>query len=147
MKILVAFASFLIAIQYQVMAQTKEKEQGNKTIVLAFYNGLFGNKDSTVIDKFITVDYIQHNPKVADGKDAFKQVTYKWNIHNMPPKKIDILRVIAEGDLVVLHIRDTWQDKTFSLIEMFRIENGLIKEHWDIRQEVPAQSVNKHPMF
>lgn len=119
----------------------------NKQIVLNFYNGLFGDKDSTVIDKYVVEDYIQHNPNVADGKEAFKQAARKWNIYHTPKKKIDVVKVIADENYVVLHIREPWQDKVFSLVEIFRLENGLIKEHWDIRQQVPATAQNNHPMF
>jgi predicted SnoaL-like aldol condensation-catalyzing enzyme len=38
-------------------------------------------------------------------------------------------------------------NKTYSILDIFRVENGKITEHWDVMQEVPAKSANTHPMF
>jgi predicted SnoaL-like aldol condensation-catalyzing enzyme len=61
----------------------------------------------------------------------------------------DIKRVIAEGDLVVLHVhsRNTLSDRGRAVVDIFRVADGKIIEHWDVIQAVPAKSQNPNTMF
>ena len=118
----------------------------NKEMVTSFYQQLFGDKDLSVIDKYIAEDYIQHNPMAADGREALKEVLSKWFV-GAPKDTVDFQRVAADGDLVILHIRSTFGGKTRAIVDIFRIEDGMIAEHWDVIQEVPEESKNPHPMF
>ena len=119
----------------------------NKKIVVEFYQKLFGDKDISVIDQYIVEDYIQHNPIAADGRQALKEIANKW-IANQPKTQVDFQKVVADGDLVFLHIKTkNFSGKDVSLVDIFRLKNGKIVEHWDIMQEVPEKSANPHPMF
>lgn len=64
-----------------------------------------------------------------------------------PKEKVDLQRIAADGDLVYLHVRSKMGNKTVAVVDIFRIENGKIAEHWDVIQEVPEKSANPHPMF
>lgn len=129
------------------LAQDSEVET-NKKVVLAFYQKMFGDKDLSAVDEYILPSYIQHNPAVADGAQAFKEAAAIW-FKDAPEKgKIDVQRMAAEGDLVFLHLKNKAADGSLiSTIDIFRLENGKIAEHWDVHQEVPAESANAHPMF
>ena len=129
-----------------LMEDTLRREQLNKKLVADFYQQLFGDKDLSAIDKYLKDDYIQHNPAAADGALALKQVLTEW-FKGAPKEKIDIQHIGADGDFVYIHLRSNRGTKVVSVIDIFRIENGKIAEHWDVIQEVPEKSANPHPMF
>jgi len=120
----------------------------NEHIVLSFYDLAF-NQHHTVdaAMKFLAVKYIQHNPGVADGRqgfiDAFPQTT-KPDLST-----VEFKRTISENDLVVLHshAHDVPGDLGYAVVDIFRVQNGLIVEHWDVGQKVPATSKNNNTMF
>jgi len=121
--------------------------ESNKKIVLDFYQQMFGDKDLTAVDKYIAPEYIQHNPNVADGSEAFKKAAEGW-FKGAPKTKIDVQHIAAEGDLVFLQIKNTNPDGSLkSTIDIFRLKDGKIVEHWDVHQDVPKESANPHPMF
>ena len=122
-------------------------QEANKKVVLDFYQQMFGDKDISAVDKYILPDYIQHNPGVADGSEAFKSAAVEW-FRAAPKTKIDVQHIAADGDLVFLHVRDKNANGTvISTIDIFRLDRGKIAEHWDVRQQVPVKAANNHPMF
>jgi predicted SnoaL-like aldol condensation-catalyzing enzyme len=118
----------------------------HKKLVADLYQELFGDKNTEAINKYIGDEYIQHNPNVADGKQALLEATRNW-FKNAPKEKIDIQHIGADGDLVFIHLKSHMGSKTFSVIDIFRIKDNKITEHWDVMQEVPAKAANNHPMF
>jgi predicted SnoaL-like aldol condensation-catalyzing enzyme len=98
--------------------------------------------------RYIGDRYIQHNPYVPDGAAAFYGYFESFFAAH-PQSRVEIKRVIAEGDLVVLHLhsRTDDQDRGRAIVDIFRIENGKIVEHWDVVQDVPAKSANSNTMF
>jgi len=132
--------------QIRLLTEKKMENENNKNMVADFYQELFGDKNIDAIDKYIGDVYIQHNPGVTDGKDALKSAVKVW-FKGAPKEKIDIQHLAADGNFVYIHTKSQRGDKTYSVIDIFRIEKGKIVEHWDVMQEVPKQSVNPHPMF
>jgi len=130
----------------QSLSNNQKQLENNKKLVADFYQELFGDKNADAIDKYIGDTYIQHNPALPDGKDALKQGVAQW-FKGAPKEKVDIQHLAAEGNFVYIHTKAKMGDKTASVIDIFRIENGKIAEHWDVIQEVPKQSANPHPMF
>lgn len=124
----------------------RDRVESNKKMVTEFYQSLFGDKDLSVIDKYIAEDYIQHNPGVADGREALKNALGNWFV-NSPKEKVDIQHIAADGNLVFLHVRSHFGEKTVAVVDIFRVENNIIREHWDIIQAVPDSAANDHPMF
>jgi predicted SnoaL-like aldol condensation-catalyzing enzyme len=121
-------------------------EKINKKLVEDFYQELFGDKDTSSIDKYIGDTYIQHNPALPDGKEALKKAAAQW-FKGAAKDKINIQHIGADGDLVYIHTKSPRGTTTVSVIDIFRLKNGKITEHWDVIQEVPEHSANAHPMF
>jgi predicted SnoaL-like aldol condensation-catalyzing enzyme len=121
----------------------------NRQLVLTAYQGLFGDHDLSVIDKYWAQDYIQHNPYMSDGRESVKTYVTKLGIENWPKAKVQFLRVAAEGDLVFLQTVQpkTAQSPEMVIVDIFRVTGGRIAEHWDTMQAVPADATNPRPMY
>jgi predicted SnoaL-like aldol condensation-catalyzing enzyme len=100
------------------------------------------------VAKYIGPNYRQHNPGSADGSESLI-TTMKWFTQNFPELRMETKRIIAEGDLVVLHSHLILKpgDRGSAVVEIFRLENGRIVEHWDVAQEIPEKSANDNTMF
>lgn len=123
--------------------------QVNKALVVKAYQELFGDHDLTALDRYWAETYIQHNPTMKDGRDAVKQMLESIGITHWPKQTIDFKRVIAEGDLVMTEVvQPKMGDMPETVIvDIFRVQNGRIAEHWDVMQAVPANPANPRPMY
>ena len=127
----------------------QQKEEANKKLVSDFLQSLFGDKDSTAIDKYIADNIIQHSPLLHDGKQGFKNDFIPYlKRPDMAKTKVDIKHIAADGDKVWTMVRDVAPNgKVFARIDIFKVENGKISEHWAVEQAEPKESANKNTMF
>ncbi|MGY8825364.1 MAG: nuclear transport factor 2 family protein [Candidatus Latescibacterota bacterium] len=121
----------------------------NKHNAQAFYDLMFNQcKPRESIEKYVGEKYIQHNPHVADGKEAFIAY-FERMATEYAGKRTQFKRAIAEGNLVVLHCHQEWPgDEYYAGIDIFRFDdNGEIVENWDVLQVIPAESKNDNGQF
>ncbi|MDX3695476.1 nuclear transport factor 2 family protein [Streptomyces europaeiscabiei] len=119
-----------------------------KSVAVQVLKGVFERGDTKVVDRYVRPDYIQHNPTAPDGSAALK--TLATTVHQQfPDARYDVKRVIAEGDLVLVHSNAVMTPGTrgTAVFDIFRFQKGKIAEHWDAEQDVPETTVSGHDMF
>ena len=118
----------------------------NKKNVAEFYDLIINKKDFESARKFMGDRYKQHNPLVCDGPEGLKTFI-QFLKTNYPEAKSEIKKIIADDNHVVLHVHSIRTPKVQrAIIEIFRLENGKIEEHWDVIQEITETSANSNGM-
>jgi predicted SnoaL-like aldol condensation-catalyzing enzyme len=138
----------LCVIGHRAYAGGSPQEEMNKKAVVAFYEKAINEKDFEAAVQYIGSRYTQHNPMAADGPEGLK-VFLQFAKEKLPTFKADIKRVFADGDYVILHVHTTAKegDRGSAVMDIFKLENGKVVEHWDVVQPIPEKSSNTNGMF
>ena len=119
--------------------------KSNKEIALEVLKRAFIDRDPTVVEQYFGANYKQHNPVIPDGPSAIAEM-----IPTLTGLTYESGMAVADGDLVMVHGRYTgWGPKPMVAVDIFRVENGKVVEHWDVMQEEvsAADTLSGNAMF
>jgi predicted SnoaL-like aldol condensation-catalyzing enzyme len=129
------------------MSRTAQ-EQANLDLVLKMHAEVLDKLDSSKVDQYLSQDYLQHSSLAEPGLASLKAFLDKVKVES-PEAKHHIKRALVDGDLVAVHVHVVRfpGDPGLAVVDIFRVADGKVVEHWDVLQEVPAKPVNPNPMF
>ena len=124
------------------------KGEANKKVVLDFYEKAINQKNYEAAAVHFGPRYTQHNPNAADGPEGLKAFL-GFLREKFPMSRSEVKRVFAERDYVILHVHAVREPGTrgSAIVDIFKLENGKIVEHWDVVQPVPEKALNANGMF
>ncbi len=126
-----------------------DKTEENKALAVALIEDVLMGRDPSRITDYISAEsYAQHNPMIADGLDgiltAVEELTAQGNMFVYT----DIHAVLGEGNFVLTVSEGQWSGQTHAFYDLFRMDDGMIVEHWDVIQPVPTEGLaNTNGMF
>ncbi|PZG22098.1 nuclear transport factor 2 family protein [Nonomuraea aridisoli] len=126
------------------MNETSETARNKAVAVHAFNEFAAGNLD--VLRTTLRDDFIEHSPGNPSGREAFIAFVAQAPVARA---RLALKRVIAEGDYVVMHYHMTTDDapRGVAVVDIWRLVDGQIAEHWDVVQPVPEDARTPHGMF
>jgi predicted SnoaL-like aldol condensation-catalyzing enzyme len=141
-------AAAAIAFAPAAYAAGAAQMEENKKVVAEFYEAAVNQKNFEAASKFLGPRYIQHNPTAADGPEGLRAYI-NFLREKFPDSHSEVKHVFADGDYVIQHVHSvrTPGSRGLAIINIFRLENGKIVEHWDVIQEVPEKPANTNTMF
>ena len=123
------------------------QEEKNREIAITAYQRIFGDLDTTAIDDYISKDFVQHNPTIADGPEGVKALIQMLVSQGVQKQKIEFKHIIAEDDVVILHSRYEMAGKEWRFIDIYRVADSKLVEHWDAMMQMPDKRANNNLMF
>ena len=146
--LVVVLLSMLTLAVSPAAADDAAKLAANEKTVLEFYDAGLNRKDFDAAAKFFGSRYVQHNPTAPDGIEGFKAFL-NFLREKFPDSRSEIKRSFAEGDYVILHVHSVREKGTRgrAIVDIFKLEDGKIVEHWDVVQDVPEKAANSNGMF
>ncbi|MFG2115654.1 ester cyclase [Streptomyces sp. NPDC048718] len=119
----------------------------NTALVTDFMNTVWNQGATDLADKYVAEDLIQHNPNLPDGRTALTTLIATLR-GRLPQMHFAIERTAADGDLVFVHSLFTPApgQNGQAVVDIYRIQDGLIAEHWDVHQDIPATTASGHPV-
>ena len=145
---LVLAATTLVLAMASVQAADAQQQEANKKNVVEFYEKALNQKDFEAASRYLGPRYTQHNPVAADGPEGLKAFI-QFLRDKFPNSRSEIKRVFADGDYVIVHVHAIREPGTRgrAIIDIFKLENGKVVEHWDVAQDIPEKSANSNGMF
>lgn len=110
-------------------------EERNKETIRRFYQEFFNEHLVEAADKYVRKDYIQHNPGVEQGRDGLKRA-FAGKFETDPDFRLEIRMLIAEKDMAAVYLKnvDTEGNTKCRVADIYRLEDGMLAEHWDVLQ-------------
>lgn len=150
--LLIAVGACTEARESELSEATSEQqsEESNKQAVLAFYEAAINEKNFEEAAGYLGNEYIQHNPSAADGAEGLRGFI-DFLRAEFPEQQNEIKHVYADGDFVILHVHSVRTPGTRgrAIVDIFRLDNGKVVQHWDVIQDIPdpAEARNSNGMF
>jgi predicted SnoaL-like aldol condensation-catalyzing enzyme len=124
-----------------------QQSEKNKALVLEAFETLFNRRDYASAERCWSPHYIQHSAHIPPGREGL------FNLVKASPPDLHYEHgmIVAEGDMVMIHGRysNSARPTNWIIVDIFRIENGFLAEHWDVIQDevTKEQSKSGNPMF
>jgi predicted SnoaL-like aldol condensation-catalyzing enzyme len=130
------------------LSAEKARLEANKKLVLAFYQKMIGDKDPEAARPYMASKYVQHSAYARDGFEGVAEFARMFKA-NFPNHRYEVKKVIAEGDFVVLHLHgiNGMGPHGEQVVDIFRVKDGKVCEHWDVIQEIPGDAQNPNGTF
>jgi predicted SnoaL-like aldol condensation-catalyzing enzyme len=129
-------------------ANADDLTERSRKIVTDFARIFYTERDvKRAFETHVVPEYIQHNPGIADGRDAaVAALTPMFSAHGAT---FEVKRIMVDGEMAVIHLFGRGDPKTpgAAVADIYRLKDGKIVEHWDVLQPMPSKSANPHPMF
>ncbi|MDD9823922.1 MAG: nuclear transport factor 2 family protein [Gammaproteobacteria bacterium] len=132
-------------------------EEANKAVVVRYMEKFINDKNTDALDELMASDWIAHNPMEPNGREGLKRMARDVWFAQFPEIHAEIKRIGAEGNLVFVHSHYTlkkgdrgndWAPMSAAAVDIFRLEDGLIVEHWDVvMRGIPAETVSGRSLF
>ena len=149
LRLVLATASLILgAAGPSARAASPGQMEANKKTVTAFEDAALNRKDFDAASKYLGPKYIQHNPAAADGPAGLKAYL-AFLKDKFPASHSEIKQIFADGDYVIVHDHAVREPGTrgFAIVNIYRLEDGKVAEHWDVIQPVPDKTANENGMF
>jgi predicted SnoaL-like aldol condensation-catalyzing enzyme len=145
---MIAASILMLSLGNGAASAASAQEEANRTVVLAFYEKGLNQKDADAALAHVGDRYVQHNPNAADGPDGFRKFI-GFLREKFPNSHSEIKRSFVDGDYVTLHVHAVREPGTRgnAIVDIFKLENGKIVEHWDVVQPIPENPANSNTMF
>ncbi|WP_433995389.1 nuclear transport factor 2 family protein [Bradyrhizobium macuxiense] len=129
-------------------APSEAQQEANRKAVLTFYDKGLNQKDADAALAYVGNRYVQHNPGAADGPEGFRKFI-GFLREKFPNSHSEIKRSFVDGDYVILHVHAVREPGTRgnAIVDIFKLEDGKIVEHWDVVQPIPENPANNNTMF
>ncbi len=149
MKIASTLVTLILALTTPaVYAADIRQQENNKKTVLEFYDKAINQKDFEAASKYLGTRYVQHNQNAADGAGGLAGFI-RLLLDKYPKAHSEIKRVFADGDYVILHVHAVREPGTrgVAIVDIFRLKDGKIVEHWDVHEDISEKPANSNGMF
>jgi len=114
-----------------------DKTEANKRVVAGFVTDVLKNGDSSKLAEYVSAEtYIQHNPQVGDGLEGLGAIVESLTAQGLSMKYEEIHNVVGCGSFVAVLSKMTFGGRAMAVIDLFRVADGLIVEHWDVMEEI-----------
>jgi predicted SnoaL-like aldol condensation-catalyzing enzyme len=145
---MIAASLLMLPVASDAAMAASAQEEANRQTVLSFYDKGLNQKDADAALAHVGDRYVQHNPNAADGPDGFRKFI-GFLREKFPNSKSEIKRSFVDGDYVILHVHAVREPGTkgSAIVDIFKLENGKIVEHWDVVQPIPENPANNNTMF
>ena len=143
-----ALPALALLVAQPALAADAAQMEANKKTVAAFYDAVLNQKDFEKASQYLGARYTQHNPLAADGREGFKGFI-AFLKDKFPNNRSEIKRMFADGDYVIVHVHAVREPGTRgnAIVDIFKLEDGKVVEHWDVVQPIPEKPANNNGMF